>query len=57
MKKKELPKGFKCECGEWHDFVTYVYAHWDIPLTHVCTICSRVHIILRGKAVLEDDEE
>lgn len=50
--KKSLAKGFKCECGEWHDFVVYVYAHWDDTLYHKCLDCGRQHSIMGGKAKL-----
>lgn len=53
MSASDTPKGFTCECGEEHAFNAYVYAHWDIALTHECPKCNRTHTILRGRAFLE----
>lgn len=50
--KKTLPKGFKCQCGLFHEYDVYVYAHWDIRLTHTCA-CGRVHEVLQGKATFQ----
>lgn len=44
------PKGFKCGCGQWHEFAIWVYAHWDILITHKCDQCGRVHDIMQGRA-------
>lgn len=49
-------KGFVCECGKRHDFVGYVYAHWDIELSHTCP-CGRKHIIYSGIVWLMDGEK
>lgn len=41
-----LPKGYTCtECGTTHVYPAYVYAHWDVPLTHTCDCLARFHII------------
>ncbi len=47
-KKKSLPKGFICRCGERHEFHVYVYAHWDIVLTFDCPGCGQWEIF-KGK--------
>lgn len=52
MSKKSLPKGFKCECGTFHEFTVYVYAHWTMPLTHDSCPCGRIHSVCEGKARL-----
>jgi hypothetical protein len=53
MKQRDtMPKGFTCECGEFHHFVGYVYAHWDIRLTHECEKCGAKHSIRLGRAEL-----
>jgi hypothetical protein len=45
----DLPRGFTCVCGKWHDYPTYVYAHWRYFLTHTCE-CGQAHSILCGIA-------
>lgn len=52
MKRDTMPKGFKCECGTEHPFSAYVYAHWDIRLSHTCDECGARHNILGGTATL-----
>jgi hypothetical protein len=50
-KEKALPKGFNCHlCGKWHDFPSYVFAHWDEVLTFTCPVvnCGAKCSILRG---------
>lgn len=44
----KLVKGFTCECGTWHAFPSYVFAHWDDRLTHTCPECKAVHDVRRG---------
>jgi hypothetical protein len=51
MATKELPKGFACECGEFHEFSSYVYAHWNTTLGCLCR-CRRVYEVRMGKAKL-----
>ena len=53
---KKLPTGFTCECGENHEFPAYVFAHYDIPLIHMCHDCGRKHYILSGKATIINDD-
>jgi len=52
-----LPEGFTCECGTKHEFSSYVYAHWDVPLVHTCPECGRKHDVFRGKATLSGSED
>jgi hypothetical protein len=47
--KKNLPKGFKCGCGKYHEFGVWVMAHWDMELTHTCDNCGRQHGIYQGE--------
>jgi transcription elongation factor Elf1 len=50
MKENDLPKGFDCEtCDKHHEFVGYVYAHWNERLTHTCE-CGALHEIRAGIA-------
>lgn len=52
--KPKLAEGFKCKkCGKEHRYPAYVYAHWDISLTHDCE-CGAQHEIRRGQATLVD---
>jgi len=52
-KDKNLPKGFKCECGEDHPFDGYVYAHYRMVLAHTCDSCGAKHNICMGRATLK----
>lgn len=45
---KNLPKGFNCHCGKYHQFSSYVYAHWKVRLRHVCEDCGTVSDLIRG---------
>lgn len=46
----KIPKGYTCSaCEKFNKFSGYVYAHWDIDLTHECS-CGAKYIILHGKA-------
>lgn len=50
MMKETVNKSFKCaNCGTEHEFPAYVYAHWDMMLTHTCT-CGAQHHIRQGIA-------
>lgn len=51
MADNELPKGFTCECGEFHEFSPYVYAHWSATLGCLCR-CQRVYEVCKGKATM-----
>lgn len=51
MKKESLPKGFTCECGTFHKFSAYVFAHWTDDLRWKCD-CGRVYMIQEGAAEL-----
>lgn len=51
MKATDMPKGFTCECGLYHPFSAYVYAHWTQRLTHACP-CGRKHLVYAGDATL-----
>lgn len=50
--KKELAKGFTCECGNVVEYPAYVYAHWDEILDYNCPKCRRQYVIIRGIAAL-----
>lgn len=48
-----MPKGFACECGKFHEFCAYVYAHWNIELVHTCTPgCGAKHGLRAGHTYL-----
>jgi hypothetical protein len=49
--KEELASGFTCECGVYHKYPAYVYAHWREELVHSCD-CGRKHNICVGYAQL-----
>ena len=55
MKKKELPKGFKCKCGKFNEYPMYVFAHWNYDLTFTCD-CLRKYGIRNGVATYESGE-
>jgi hypothetical protein len=48
-----MKTGFKCECGTYHEFPGYVFAHWAEAIIHTCQ-CKRRHEIVEGTAVLLD---
>lgn len=53
-KEERLASGYTCaRCKEQHKYPAYVYAHWDVSLTHECS-CGAKHEIVRGKATLVD---
>jgi hypothetical protein len=55
--EKELPKGYACEaCGTEHRFPAYVYAHWEVRITHSCD-CGAKHSVLCGVATLVEQNE
>lgn len=43
-----LSRGFTCECGEKHEFTSYVFAHWSSKLDHTCEKCQAKHTVCRG---------
>lgn len=47
--KKPLPTGFRCPCGEGHEFSAYVFAHWHDLLTFECK-CGKAYDLRRGVA-------
>ena len=53
-KKKGLPKGFTCVCGEEHKFSGYVYAHWTIELVFTCPKCCAEYWVRGGVATHEE---
>ena len=46
----ELETGYVCDCGQFHEFIPYVYAHWTIDLDHFCTECGRTNRVREGAA-------
>jgi len=44
-------KGYTCKCGEFHPYVSWVFAHWDVKLLHSCDKCKRENTLLRGEVV------
>ena len=51
MSENELPKGFTCECGRYHEFDMYYFAHFDEVMIYTCPDCEQKYNLLRGKAV------
>lgn len=45
---EECPKGYYCECGKYHEFPAWVYAHWDERLDHTCE-CGRRNSLFEGE--------
>ncbi len=46
-----LPSGYDCtNCGEHHEFGTWVYSHWDREIVHTCLTCNTQHIVCQGEA-------
>ncbi len=45
-----MKEGFKCKCGEQHNFTPYVYAHWTEMLVFTCPKCDRKSHIRNGIA-------
>lgn len=43
-----LPKGYICICGTFHEFVLWVYAHWNEDIDATCTKCGHHNTIRRG---------
>jgi hypothetical protein len=54
MLDADTPKGYDCQCcKKHHTYPAYVFAHWDVILTHKCEVCGATHDILRGVANME----
>jgi len=53
VSEAKLAEGFTCECGEYHKYPAYVFAHWRTPLTHSCDKCQRQHTVIMGMAMLK----
>jgi hypothetical protein len=53
---KKTPDGFTCECGEFHEFSGYVYAHPNDLLTHTCPRCARKHQVRNFTARLVESK-
>lgn len=49
-----MEEGYRCECGIYTKYTSYVYAHWETSLRHVCD-CGREYTILRGIATMVKD--
>lgn len=45
------PKGIECDCGEYHLFDGYVYAHWPIELKFTCPECGKSCTIQNGEII------
>jgi hypothetical protein len=47
------PRSFICShCKREHVYSAWVYAHWDMTLTHNCE-CGAVHRLQNGRATLD----
>jgi hypothetical protein len=49
-KQPTLPKGFTCECGKFHRYPGYVFAHWRNLLDFTCDECGAKYSIVIGRA-------
>ena len=47
---RELLKGFTCECGKYHKYGMYYYAHYDEAMIFTCPDCGTQYRLLKGKA-------
>ena len=45
-----MKKGFKCKCGEYHEFTPYVFAHWRDEIIYTCPKCGTKYSIIAGTA-------
>lgn len=36
--------GYTCDCGRYHKYPAYVYAHWSEQLTYTCDCGSKVSL-------------
>lgn len=52
-----LEDHYKCSCGAKHMFSTWVYAHWDEKLVHVCDKCGRKHQLCQGGVIGDEERE
>ena len=55
MSEKKTESGYTCDCGKFHKFGGWVFAHWNIELTHTCDACGATTVICEGE-VLETAE-
>lgn len=46
----DLIRGFECECGEYHAYPAYVFAHYDFDLAFTCPKCGAEYSVLSGIA-------
>lgn len=46
-------KGFTCECGTYHEFPMYVFAHWRNIILHTCEECGAKHEVICGSVTLK----
>jgi len=53
--KKDLHKGFTCQCGKRHTFPLYVYAHWTEELITKCERCGVRYSLFMGEATLIEE--
>ena len=42
---------YQCACGTLHAFSAWVFAHWDILITHRCPDCHRTNELRKGKLI------
>lgn len=46
-----LPSGYRCDCGKFHKFPSYVFAHWRQSIRHACDRCETIHTIFAGEVI------
>lgn len=47
-----LPEGYKCpKCKAFNRFALWVYAHWDIYITHKCENCKHEATLRAGRVI------
>lgn len=55
-RNQELRKGYKCPyCQKYNEFSVWVFAHWDIEITHTCD-CEKVIPLKNGEVIFSELE-
>lgn len=46
-----LTIGHICECGKFHKWSAYVYAHYTEDIIHTCPNCGSMNMICNGRII------